>query len=157
MLTREDLHIAGKLTIFKTTLNGEIVEQVSNHNDITLSGRDLVASLFNRDKAGMQIGRVTKIHVGRAKDDFDAEQKQLGSKVGETPVANIETSTVMDGGGRKRILLRLTGELGEDDCNDALCEAGLFTDEGVMYNRVTFDTVTKSRQFKLTLVWEILF
>jgi len=26
-----------------------------------------------------------------------------------------------------------------------------------MYNRVTFDTVTKSKQFKLTLVWEIMF
>ena len=42
-------------------------------------------------------------------------------------------------------------------CNAELREAGLFTEDGVMYNRVTFDTITKSDQFKLTLVWEITF
>jgi hypothetical protein len=63
----------------------------------------------------------------------------------------------MDATGRARVLLRLIGELGEDNANDTLREAGLFTDDNVMYNRVTFDTVTKSKQFKLTLVWEILF
>ena len=49
------------------------------------------------------------------------------------------------------------GELGENDCNDQLREAGLFTPDNVMYNRVVFDTITKSSQFKLTLVWEIDF
>ena len=54
-------------------------------------------------------------------------------------------------------MLRLYGELAEDDSNDVLKEAGLFTDDNVMYNRVTFGAITKTTQFKLTLVWEITF
>jgi hypothetical protein len=56
------------------------------------------------------------------------------------------------------MMLRLTGELGEDECNGELREAGLFTaKDEVMYNRVTFKPVNKSSEFKLTLVWEITF
>ena len=56
-----------------------------------------------------------------------------------------------------RIMVRYIGEIEKNQCNDALKEAGLFTDEGIMYNRVTFDQITKSEQFKLTLIWEITF
>ncbi|MBE7470146.1 MAG: hypothetical protein DPW09_18240 [Anaerolineae bacterium] len=157
MLTREDLHIAGKLTLRKTTPDGQVVEEISAHNDITLAGRSLVARLFNRDSANVAISRVSKIQVGRSQAKFEAKQTALGDRVGETPISRIEASEVLDTDGRQRVMLRLIGELGENDCNDTLREAGLFTDDNVMYNRVTFDTVTKSKQFKLTLVWEILF
>ena len=157
MQMREDLHIAGRLTLRKTTLDGQLVEEVTTHNDITLAGRDLVARLFNRDNNNVTIGRVTKIQVGRSKTPFDAKQTALLDKVGETAITEVKPSDVMDANGRTRKMLRLVGELGEDDANDALCEAGLFTEDNVMYNRVIFGTVTKSKQFKLTLVWEILF
>ncbi len=68
-----------------------------------------------------------------------------------------------DEGGVPRKMLRITGHLAEEECNGALREAGLSTKgeaEGVdpiLYNRVTFDTITKSDQFRLTLVWEITF
>ena len=52
----------------------------------------------------------------------------------------------------------------EEDFGDAngtapLREAGIFTAEtnGVMYNRVVFDPVTKTNAFKLTLLWDIVF
>lgn len=157
MLTREDLHIAGKLTLRKATLDDRLVEEVTANNDITLAGRDLIARLFNKDNKNVQIGRVSKIQVGRSQNAFDPEQPALLDRVGETPVSRIEISEVVDATGRPRKMLRLIGELGENDCNDALQEAGLFTEDNVMYNRVTFDTVTKSKQFKLTLVWEIMF
>lgn len=158
MQTREDLNIAGRLTLRKTTLDGRLVEEITVHNDITTPGRSLVAQLFNKDNAEVNTSRVSKIHVGRSKSAFDPRQNEMIDKVGETPISRIETSEVLDASGRPRVLLRLIGELGEDDCNDALQEAGLFTDDNkVMYNRVTFDTVTKSKQFKLTLVWEIMF
>lgn len=157
MLPREDLNIAGKLTLRKTTLDGTLVEEIQAHNDITLAGRNLVARLFNKESAALSISRVSKIGVGRSQNKFDPKATTLGEAVGETPVSRIETSEVVDPSGRLRVLLRLIGELGENDCNDALREAALFTEDNVMYNRVAFDTVTKSKQFKLTLVWEILF
>lgn len=157
MLPREDLNIAGRLTLRKITLDGVLVDETQAHNDITLAGRSLVARLFNKDSAAVNTSRVSKIGVGRSQNKFDPKSTALGDKVGETPISRIETSEVVDASGRPRVLLRLVGELGENDCNDALCEAALFTDDNVMYNRVSFDTVTKSRQFKLTLVWEIMF
>ena len=157
MLPREDQNIAGRLTLRKTTPDGALVEEIQAHNDITLAGRSLVARLFNKDSAAVNISRVSKIGVGRSQNKFDPKATALGDRVGETPISRIETSEVVDANGRPRVLLRLIGELGENDCNDALREAALFTDDNVMYNRVSFDTVTKSKQFKLTLVWEIMF
>ncbi|MFZ6028599.1 MAG: hypothetical protein ACOYYS_12855 [Chloroflexota bacterium] len=157
MLPREDLHLAGKLTLQKIALDGGLVEEIQAHNDITLAGRTLVARLFNKESAAVNISRVSKIGIGRSQNKFDPKATALGDKVGETPISRIETSEVMDASGRPRVLLRLIGELGENDCNDTLREAALFTEDDVMYNRVAFDTVTKSKQFKLTLVWEILF
>lgn len=157
MLSRDDLHIAGRLTLRKMTLDGEVVQEITAHNDITMAGRGLVARLFNKDNNAVDVSRVSKIMVGKSPDKFDPKQTALSNKVGETPISKVETSEVLDSTGRSRVLLRLVGELAEDNANDALREAGLFTSDGVMYNRVTFDTVTKSKQFKLTLVWEILF
>ena len=159
MQMREDLHISGRLTLRKTTLDGQLVEEVTAHNEITLAGRDLIARLFRNDQQNVKIGRVTKMLVGRSQAPFDAKQTALVDKVAETPITNgtEPLGEVPDTNGRTRKMLRLIGELGENDANDALREAGLFTEDNVMYNRVTFDTVTKSKQFKLTLVWEILF
>jgi hypothetical protein len=158
MNTREDLNIAGQLTLRKTTLDGQLVQEITVHNDITLEGRRLVAQLFNKDNAAVNTSRVSKIQVGRSKSSFDPKQNVMVDKVGETPITSITPSEVLDSSSRPRLMLRLVGELGENDCNDALQEAGLFTEDGkVMYNRVTFDTVTKSKQFKLTLIWEIMF
>ena len=79
----------------------------------------------------------------------------LGQEVAETDITSIEE--VPNPGGASRMMLRLTGELPEDANLGPLQEAGLFTNDDVMYNRVTFDTITKSDKFKLTLVWEITF
>ena len=85
MLTREDLHIAGKLTLRKVTLDDRLVEEVTVYNDITLAGRDLIARLFNKDNKDVQIGRVSKIQVGRSQNAFDPKQTALIDRVGETP------------------------------------------------------------------------
>jgi hypothetical protein len=50
-----------------------------------------------------------------------------------------------------------------DDSPHLLTEAGLFTSDdpadatGVMYNRVVFPVISKTTDFKLTLIWEIIF
>ncbi len=157
MTFRDDLNLAGRLTLQLRAPDGRLLEETTAHNDITINGRNLVSRLFNRDQAGADIKRVTKIKVGGSQAAFDPRQTGLGQLVGETPIVRIEPVEMVDPSGRPRMMLRLTGELGEDDLNAELREAGLFTEDGVMYNRVTFDTITKSNQFKLTLVWEITF
>jgi hypothetical protein len=155
----EELNIAGRLTIKKYTPDNRLIDEIRVHNDITIDGRELIARLFNKENPG-DIKRVSKIRLGRSQDKFNAQQKNLldpvtnptDGQVWQTDISKIEQSQVQE-----RIMLRLTGELGENDCNDELREAGLFTADDVMYNRVTFHTITKSNQFKLTLVWEITF
>ena len=156
-MMRDHLSIQGRLTIRKHNLSGDLVDEVSVHNDITLAGRHLVGNLFNKDSAN--IARVTKIVMGRSDAPFSEDATAIGDKVGETDVKTpLEVAEVLDPvSGRKRVTLRLYGELKEADCNDVLKEAGLFTSDNVMYNRVTFGAITKTDQFKLTLVWEITF
>jgi hypothetical protein len=64
-------------------------------------------------------------------------------------------------GGVTRVRTRLTAEFDFDEANgnDPLREAGVFNqaEDGVMYNRVVFDPVTKTDAFKLTLIWDIVF
>lgn len=158
MSIREDLSIAGRLTLRLTDAAGRVAEERVAHNDITLRGRELVARLFNAQLAATDIPRVSVIGVGSDDHAFNPADTALGRRVGSTRVTSIAEETVTDGTGRPRKLLRLTGELGEKDCNDELREAGLFTDnEELMYNRVTFKPINKSTEFKLTLVWEITF
>jgi hypothetical protein len=158
MLATNDLNITGRLTLRKTTLDGVLAEEVMVSNDITLAGRELVAKLFGLEKDVGQVKRVSLIQLGKGSEKTDPKSTtKLGSKVGQTAITKVEQLPAADPDGTPRVLLRLTGELGEDDCNDELREAGLFTADEVMYNRVVFPTITKSSHFKLTLVWEITF
>ena len=60
---------------------------------------------------------------------------------------------------RIKVSLQSVFDFGEANGPEPLCEAGLFTakSEGTIYNRVTFDPVTKAATFKLTLIWDIVF
>ncbi|HET7462024.1 MAG TPA: hypothetical protein VFJ82_12280 [Longimicrobium sp.] len=158
MSIREDLDIAGRLTLRMYGADGRLAEERVAHNDITLKGRELVARLFNADLAATDIPRVSRIVVGGDDHAFNPNDKGLGKRVGSTRITSIAEEDVTDGSGKPRKLLRLTGELGEKDSNAELREAGLFTEnEELMYNRVTFKPINKSAEFKLTLVWEITF
>ena len=157
MSLRESLELAGRLTLRMSDREGRVVHEAVAHNDITIHGRDLVARLFNAELAATPIPRVTQIGLGSGGGAFDPEANGLERELGFTPITTFENETVVEGG-RSRKRLRLTGELAEGDVNGELREAGLFTEDGkVMYNRVTFATITKTDQFKLTLVWEITF
>lgn len=159
MSLREDLNIAGRLTVHVHAADGTLVDERHATNDITIAGRELVASLFNRDKAREEIPRISRICVGGDDTPFDPKHKDLVKPVGCTDIASIEEVAVTDGANRPRRMLRLVGELGEKECNGELREAGLFTAGAgaVMYNRVVFKPINKTADFKLTLVWEITF
>ena len=51
----------------------------------------------------------------------------------------------------------MTVNLDQNEANGALTEAGLFTEDNVMYNRVVFLPINKTSDFQLTLIWEIVF
>ena len=158
MSLHESLDIAGRLTLRLRTADGRPVREVIAHNDITVHGRRLVAQLFNPRMADTGVPRITRICVGSDGKEFDPQDNALGKRVGWTAIDEVEELEATDTGGRPRRMLRMTGELGEGDGNGELREAGLFTDdEQVMYNRVRFPTITKSPEFRLTLVWEITF
>ena len=115
------------------------------------------------------IPRVSKIGLGGDGTPTRPGDTGLRKPVGLIDIKEVqEDESTVDG--KPRTVLRIVGELGEDDCNESLQEAGLFTGcrrrgggrggaraAPVMYNRVTFAPITKSKEFKLTLVWEITF
>ena len=63
MSLREDLNIAGRLTLRLHTADGRVADERVAHNDITLKGRELVARLFNADLVATDIPRVSRIVV----------------------------------------------------------------------------------------------
>jgi hypothetical protein len=70
----------------------------------------------------------------------------------------VEYSKITEGG-VERVRARLTSVFDSGEANGPLREAGVFTaaSGGIMYNRVKFDTVTKTADFKLTLIWDVVF
>lgn len=154
-MLKSNMNIEGRLRILKYTLNGTLVAETENHNSITVEGRRLVANLF-MNKSGENITSISHMKLGRSKDPFNANDTNLKDPI-ETKIEFKNKDTVSGEVVGDRVMVRYIGEIEKDQCNDALKEAGLFTDEGVMYNRVTFDQITKSEQFKLTLIWEITF
>ncbi|HEU0015548.1 MAG TPA: hypothetical protein VFQ45_17865 [Longimicrobium sp.] len=155
MSLHERQDITGRLTLRLHAPDGRVAREQTASNEITPQGRALVAQLFNRDMAATPIARVSQIGLGRNGEKLKAGGTTLNEPIGMTPVRSIEQ--VPRQPNETRTVLRLTGELAEKEMNGVLQEAGLFTEDGVMYNRVTFAPISKSEQFKLTLVWEITF
>jgi len=150
--------IEGKLILRKYDVSGNLIEKQTACNSITTIGRKLVADIykFNMiDSKEDKINRISMIHLGKSKKAFKANQTAMQDYVGQTKIDSVEYVPTGD----DRVRLRIVGELATDNCNDTLKEAGLFTkdDPPIMYNRVTFDTITKSAEFKLTLIWELTF
>ena len=150
--------IEGKLTIKKYALDGELEDEKVTYNSITTMGRKLVGDLFRfniLDSKEDKIKRISTIHLGKSKAPFKASQTAMQDYVGETKINSVEYIPTGD----DRVRLRIIGELDAENCNDTLQEAGLFTEDEppIMYNRVTFDTITKSKEFKLILIWELTF
>jgi len=134
------------------------VHESSHRNRIVTSGRDLVAKLFGAQVAGLPPTAVTHMALGTdGTDPTDADTALRAEIVPRKPV-NVEYSRITEGG-VARVRARLTAVFDSGEANGALREAGVFTAAtgGVMYNRVKFDTVTKTADFKLTLVWDVVF
>ncbi|MGB8698135.1 MAG: hypothetical protein WCD18_01855 [Thermosynechococcaceae cyanobacterium] len=156
MKASEFLDMKGQLTLQKRNAANEVFAEMAALNSIVLSGRDLVAKLFINEK----IDPISHIAVGKGTDPIDpVKDETLAAETFRKPITPIDLTqnltTTSDG--KKKVTV--TAELDFNEANGALTEAGLFNaaTDGVMYNRVVFPEINKTSDFKLTLIWEILF
>lgn len=155
----ERMEMQGKVRMLLEDREGQVLLDRTHANRIVKTGRELVAQLY----AGVQgtpPSKVSHMAVGTdgkpAIDDNDA----LFAERSRNPVAAPVYSEILDHGVKRiKVTLQTVFDFGEANGPEPLREAGIFTasSNGVMYNRVTFDPVTKTNTFKLTLIWDIVF
>lgn len=157
----------GQLTLRLTNQIGHVIQERQYHNRIVTSGRMLVAQMFGGVISGAPPTPVTHMAVGiGAADPSDDDTELVAPRGARNPIAapqyiSFEEATPGTAEKVKRVRVALTAVFDYDEANgrEPLREAGVFTAEtgGVMYNRVVFEPVTKTRAFKLTLLWDIIF
>jgi len=157
----------GQLTLRLTDQIGQVVQERQYHNRIVTSGRMLVAQMFGGDTSGVPPTPVTHMAIGTGPADPADDDTDLAAPRGtRNPIAapqyiSFEETTPGTAEKVRRVRVSLTAVFDYDEANgqEPLREAGVFTAEagGVMYNRVVFEPVTKTRAFKLTLLWDIVF
>jgi hypothetical protein len=157
MKIKEALDMKGRLTLRQFDRRGNLVSEIAADNDIVMSGRDLVAKLF----AKVSINPISHIAVGKGATAVNpAVDKKLESELFRKAITPIDPAKDIKPVGNK-VRVVVSAELDFSEGNGALTEAAMFNglDPGtsVMYNRVVFPPVNKTADFKLTLIWEILF
>lgn len=158
MKLNDAIDMKGRLTLRLHDKSGNLIEERAADNDIVLTGRDLVAKLFAKIA---DVKPISHIAVGTGTTPVDpANDKALGAELARKAIKPVDaTKDIAAVGDKMRVIV--SAELGLDDAIGALTEAAIFNSEtpvgSVMYNRVVFPTVNKTKDFKLTLVWEILF
>jgi hypothetical protein len=161
MKLNDSIDMKGRLTLRLSDRDGNLVREIAADNDIVLTGRDLVAKMF----AKVAIDPISHIAVGTGTTAVaPGTDTALNTEVFRKPIAVIDPAKDITAvGGKMRVVI--TTELDNSEpplggaASVALTEAGMFNAAtgGVMYNRVVFPAVNKTADFKLTLVWEILF
>ncbi|NEP84898.1 MAG: hypothetical protein F6K39_46430 [Okeania sp. SIO3B3] len=157
MTISESHNIKGKLTILKMDSSDRVVEEVRATNDITLLGRKLVAQLFANNQS---IKPVDSILIGTGTKDFDPKDNTLAQPIDDFSIT-LEDSETQINEGKESYELTLVGTLNAREAKvdgKAITEACLYSnDSKVMYNRVTFAPITKRENFKLKMIWQIIF
>src|SRR5262245_36242094 len=147
MIDNNEMH--GALTLCMTNREGQIVYEVRHRNHIVTTGRDLVAKLFAAQVPGVAPTAVTHMALGTDGTDPTDADTALRAEIAPRKSVSVEYSQMTESG-VGRVRARLTSVFDSGEANGPLREAGIFTaaSGGVMYNRVKFDTVTKTADFK---------
>ncbi len=155
MKLQDALDMRGRLTVQRRNAASELVETIQVNNSIVLSGRDLVAKLFINEP----IDPVSHVAVGTGNAPVAAANAALATEVFRKAINPVDPSQHITTTDTDKRRVMITAELDFTDANAALTEAGLFNAAtgGVMYNRVVFPPINKTADFKLTLIWEIIF
>lgn len=156
----EKVNISGLLTICLRDANtGQMFEQVSHKNLITLAGREMLAEMFSGTLKGTP--KIT-IAVGDGTDDASIEDTKLGNKLDEADTKPAKTRIFEEEGVKKSVatvtatLPKLPGE-GEQ----AISEAGMIfyigSNDPILYNRVVFPVITRRSNLEMDMTWEVSF
>ncbi len=161
MYETNDMH--GRLTLWLTDRDGRRMGAQRCTNLIVVTGRQLVAQLFAGVSGGTPPTKAAFMAVGTDSTPPADGQSGLGAEVSpRKPITNVTYATITDTG-VQRVKVSLTALFDFGDANvpstTPLREAGIFTANaaGIMYNRVTFDAVSKTKDFQLTLLWDVVF
>jgi len=143
--------------------SGELIDQRFSHNAVMQAGAGLIASLFTGQGAP-----ITHMGVGTSNEPDPETFDRTGLTVsadelaGSTEAAisaenfSIETDEI-----RRVVKVRVRGTLPNDAAVGQVREAGLISriseTEAILYNRVTFDPISKGDDHELTLFWEVTF
>lgn len=156
MKLEESNDMRGRLHIAIHNREGELCRKFAANNSIVLTGRDLVAKLFINET----IDPISHIAVGTGTAAVDpGTDNALASELFRKPINPIDPSTDLTTTAENKKKVLVTADLDFTEGNGALTEAGLFNADaaGVMYNRVVFPAINKTTDFRLTLIWEIIF
>ena len=163
----ESNDMRGRLRLLLCDAQGRVVHQQHPHNRIVQSGRTLVAQLFAGVSGGTPPAKVTHMALGTDPTPAaDSQTRLLAERAPRRAISEVSYVDVDEAGGgglsTRRVRATLKAVFDFADANDPavpLREAAIFTDavDGIMYNRVVFEPVTKTDAFKLTLLWDITF
>ena len=151
----EIIDLKGRIAIERYDRQGNLFDRTEANNSIVMSGRDLVAKQF----LGISANPISHIAVGTGSDKVQPNDLELGNELFRKPLKPVDASLHLSFTDDNRRKVFLSAELDFSEGNGALTEAALFNADtkGIMYNRVVFPTVNKTSDFKLTLIWEIIF
>lgn len=155
MAMLETMDMKGRLTVQISDAQGRLVETIAANNNIVLTGRDLVAKLFIKEV----INPISHVAVGTGNTPPTPADAALQTELFRLPINPVNASQDITTTQDNKKKVTITADLDTAHGNGALTEAGLFNAPtgGVMYNRVVFPTINKTSDFKLTLIWEIVF
>ncbi len=156
---KETINMQGTLRVIATDCEGNIVHDRHHANRIVTSGRRLVAELY-AGVSGTPPSQVSHMAVGTGSSAAEDGQTALETERARNAIVERVYGDITDDGvARVRVQLQTVFDFSEANGAEPLREAGIFTAEadGVMYNRVVFDPVTKTDTFRLTLIWDIVF
>ncbi|HSX81747.1 MAG TPA: hypothetical protein VLQ80_24680 [Candidatus Saccharimonadia bacterium] len=162
----DSLEMRGRLIVRKRNRQDTVVEEMMADNAIVYTGRELVAYLFTgQANPAASITPISHLALGsdgtavHPQDDTALKAEALRLAIGKMDVQEAQD------GSATRAKVTITTELDfavpSDKDSLELREAGLFNGsdptQSVMYNRVVFPVITKTKEFALTFIWEITF
>lgn len=156
---QENMDMRGRVRIIAEDRNGHVVHDCQHANRIVKSGRRLVAELYAGVR-GTPPSQVSHMAVGTGSTAAADDQTALVAERARNAVITPAYNEIVDGRvARIKVTLQTVFDFAEANGAEPLREAGIFAAaaDGILYNRVVFDPVTKTDTFKLTLIWDIVF
>lgn len=155
MSFQDALDPKGRLTVQIKNGDNALVDTIQANNSIVLTGRDLIAKLFVNEA----IDPVSHVAVGTGNAAVNAGDAGLNAEIFRKAINPIDPSLHITTTSENKRKVTITADLDFQEAIASLTEAGLFNAAagGVMYNRVVFPPINKTADFKLTLIWEIVF